>query len=406
LFRHESGRIVSHLARVLGPAQLDAAEEAVQEALVRALQSWPVDGLPGNPGGWLYSVAHNAALDAVRRRQTRDRKTGEIIASLERESHRPRNDPVLDDQLQDDELRMIFMCCHPDLPREARVALSLKTVSGFSVREIAGAFLADDATIAQRIVRAKRHIRDRGLALDFPRPADASQRLDSVLDVIYVLFSEGYAAHAGDVLVRHDLCAEALRLGRLIAGSHLATPAAYALVAFMALQAARLPARTDASGDLVLLEDQDRSRWDGRLIALGFAHFDRATTGETLSEYHIQAAIAATHARSLPAPDAWRLILDLYDQWMALNPSATVALNRAVVVAKLHGPAAGLDAIAPAERDTALRHYHLLFAVRGQFLLELGRREEAAEAFAQALTCRCTAPEVRYLERKLAECSG
>jgi RNA polymerase sigma-70 factor, ECF subfamily len=393
---------------VLGPAHLDLAEEAVQEALLRALQAWPTDGVPGNPAGWLYRVAHNAALDTVRRRQTLDRKTGAIVSELERQSQRPAgpgDDTVLEDELQDDELRMMFMCCHTELAREARIALSLKTVGGFSAREIARAFLADEATIAQRIVRAKRHIRDGGLALELPDRADRHMRLESVLDTIYFLFNEGYAAHAGDALVRQDLCVEALRLGRLIAGSSLATPAVHALVAFMALQAARLPARTDEAGDLILLDDQDRRLWDERLIALGFAHFEQSIAGE-VTEFHIQAAIAATHARTLPLSEGWPVILALYDQWLQLNPSPTVMLNRAVAVAKVHGPAAALASIAPVEDSTALRRYHLFYAVKGQLLLALGRRTDAGAAFAAALECECSAPEIRYLKRRLAECSS
>jgi RNA polymerase sigma-70 factor, ECF subfamily len=254
---------------------------------------------------------------------------------------------------------MIFMCCHPEIPRDARVALSLKTVGGFGVREIARAFLADDAAIAQRLVRAKRQIRDGRLTLDMPRGPELKQRLDSVLEVVYFMFNEGYAAHAGEDLIRQDLCLEALRLGRLVAASSIAEPRVDALVALMALEAARLPARVDESGDLILLEHQDRSRWDQRLIALGFHHFDRSISGDEVSEYHVQAAIAATHARAVdPQSRDWPMILDLYDQLLALNRSPVVALNRAVAVEKVRGPAEALAAIEPLESDPKLRDYY------------------------------------------------
>jgi RNA polymerase sigma-70 factor (ECF subfamily) len=321
LFRHQAGRMVAHLTRLLGPAHLELAEETVQEAVLRALQTWPYQGVPENAAGWLYRVAHNIAIDAVRRNRTLGEKTGAIIAELYRSAGAP-DTPEFEEQLRDDELRMIFMCCHPEIGGNARVALSLKTVGGFSVREIARAFLADDAAIAQRLVRAKRQIREGRLTLDMPRGDDLKRRLDSVLEVVYLMFNEGYAAHAGEDLIRQDLCLEALRLGRLIALSSIAEPRAHALVALMALSAARLPARVDASGDLVLLEDQDHGRWDQRLISLGFHHLDRSMAGEEVSEYHLQAAIAATHARAVdPQSWDWPMVLELYDRLLALNQS-------------------------------------------------------------------------------------
>jgi RNA polymerase sigma-70 factor (ECF subfamily) len=313
--------------------------------------------------------------------------------------------PDLEEHLRDEELRMIFMCCHPEIPREASVALSLKTVGGFSVREIARAFLADDAAVAQRLVRAKRQIRDRGLTLDMPAGAELPRRLDTVLEVIYLIFNEGYAAHEGDALIRHDLCGEALRLGQLIAASSLADPRVHALLALMALQAARSPARVDQLGDLVLLEDQDRSLWDRRLIALGFRHFERSIEGPAISEYHAQAAIAATHARAGSSGEIdWPTILSLYDDLLAQNPSPVVALNRAVAVAKVRGAAAALEAIEPLQESPKLRAYYLLLSLRGHLLLELGRRREAAECFGAALECRCSEPERRFLRRKLEDC--
>jgi RNA polymerase sigma-70 factor (ECF subfamily) len=407
LFRHQSGRMVSHLVRLLGPTHLDLAEETVQDAMLRALQTWPQTGVPENAAAWLFRVAHNAAIDAVRRKQLLGDKTEAIVAELSRATMISPDDPALEASLRDDELRMIVMCCHPDISRDASVALSLKTVSGFSVREIARAFLADEAAIAQRLVRAKRQIRDRHLTLEMPQGPELSRRLDSILDVLYFMFNEGYASHEGENLVREDVCFEALRLARLVAASSIATPRVQALVALIAFQTARLPARVDESGDLVLLAEQDRTRWDQHLIALGYHYFDQSIAGDDVSEYHVQAAIAATHAR---APNAesieWPLILTMYDQLLAINSSPVVALNRAVAVAKVHGPEAALAAVESLEEEPKLRDYYLFLAVRGHLLQALGRHAEAAGCFRAALDRPCSAPERRFLSRKLAECTS
>jgi RNA polymerase sigma-70 factor, ECF subfamily len=405
MFRHQAGRMVAHLARLLGPAHLDLAEETVQETMLRALQTWPYHGVPENPAAWLFRVAHNLAIDSVRRKRLLGEKTEAIVAELARSARFAPDDPDVEEELRDDELRMIFMCCHPHISRDASVALSLKTVGGFSVREIGRAFLADQTTIAQRLVRVKREIRERCLTLEMPRGAELKRRLDSVLDTLYFMFNEGYTAHEGEDLIRQELCMEALRLGRLVAASSIAAPRADALVALMAIEAARLPARVDESGDLVLLEAQDRGRWDARLIALGFQHFDRSMAGDEVSEFHVQAAIAATHARAsdLQAID-WPVILRLYDQLFAINASPVVALNRAVAVAKVHGAAAALRVIEPLESDPKLRNYYLRLAVRGHLLLVLGRLAEARFCFENALNCPCTEPERRFLRRKLREC--
>jgi RNA polymerase sigma-70 factor (ECF subfamily) len=405
LFRHQAGRMTAHLTRLLGPAWLTVAEEAVQEAMVRALQAWPYQGVPENPAGWLFRVAHNSAIDAVRRNQAFGDKADAMVVELSRSATVLPDDPELEEQLRDDELRMIFMCCHPAIPRESSVALSLKTVGGFNVREIARAFLAEDSNIAQRLVRAKRLIREQGLTLEMPHGAALQPRLHAVCEVIYFMFNEGYTALEGESLIRHDLCREALRLGLLIARSSLVTPSIHALVALMALQAARLSARTDNAGDLVLLESQDRTRWEQRLIALGFRHFDRSLSGNEVTEYHVQAAIAATHARATEPDSAdWPAILELYDQLMEIKSSPVIALNRAVAVSKVLGPAPALAAIEGLENNPSLSHYHLLLAVHGHFLLELGRHSEAAECYRAALSCRCSEPERRFLQRKLEKC--
>lgn len=403
LFRTRAGQMVAWLTRVFGPAHLDLVEEVVQDALVKALQQWPYSGVPANPGGWLFRVARHGALDALRRRTAFQDRAAEIARELEGASFA--DDPI-DPAVEDDELRMVFMCCHPVLPPDARVALSLKIGGGFSVAEIARAFLASEATIAQRIVRAKRQLRDQKVAFDLPAGADLSPRLESVLEVVYLLFNEGYNAHGGENLVRQDLCGEALRLGRLVARSPVAgRPAAHALAALMAFQSARLPARIDPNGELVLLEQQDRRLWDQRLIALAFAHFERAAEGPSLTTYHVQAAIAAIHAQARDAASTpWPEILRLYDELLAISPSPVIALNRAVALARVEGAAAGLRAMAPLEHDPSLANYYLLPSVKGGLLLELGKRQEAAVCFQAALQRPCTDPERRFLARRLQSC--
>lgn len=407
LFRHQAGRMVAHLTRLLGPAHLDLAEEKVQEAMLRALQTWPYQGLPPNPEAWLFRVARNAALDHMRHLRMAGGKQGELVAEWDHPTLLDETDTDFEEQLRDDELRMIFMCCHPALGRDASVALSLKVAGGFSVREIARAFLAEESAIAQRLVRAKKQIREKGLTLEMPRGEELAGRLDAAVEVIYFLFNEGYAAHEGEELIRRELCLEALRLGRLVAESSLADPRVHALVAVMALQAARLPARIDEAGDLILLEEQDRSRWDQRLIALGFRAFDRSMEGERVTELHMQAAIAATHARAREwAEIEWPVILALYDQLYELNSSPVVALNRAVALAKVHGAAEGLAALEPLAGDGKMQGYYLYLAVKGHLLLDLGRKAEAAQCFQAAMERRCSEPERRFLRRKMLECGG
>jgi len=404
LFRRQAGRMVAHFTRLLGPAHLNLAEDAVQEAMLRALESWPYDGVPENAAAWLFRTAHNVAIDAIRRSRLLGEKTDSIVAEFMRSATVVPGDPDSEEQLRDDELRMIILCCHPALKRDASVALSLKTVGGFSAREIARAFLAEEAAIAQRLVRARRQLREGSVTFEMPRGGELQDRLGSVLDVLYFMFNEGYAAHEGEALIRQDLCFEALRLGCLVASSSIATPRVHALVALMALQAARLPARVDELGDLVQLEFQDRSRWDSNLIALGYHHLDRSMEGDDVSDFHVQAAIAATHARASDSQSVdWRLILRLYDKLLAINPSPVVALNRAVAVAKVDGPAEALAVVEKLDGNPKLGDYHLLLAVRGHLLQEVGRHAEAAGCFRAAIECPCSEPERRFLRRKLAQ---
>jgi len=393
LFRHQYGAIVSRLVRVLGSAHMDFAEDAVHEAMLRALKTWPRRGVPGNAPAWLTRVAYHAAIDRLRRQRLAGYTT-ELVESWEAPEMEP---------LEDDELRMIFLCCHPAIARDSQVALSLKIVAGLSALEIARAFRVDEVAVTRRLTRARRQIREHGLALD--TPPLSFERLSAVLDVIYFMFNEGYAALEGQDLIRRDLCFEALRLGQLIAASAVATPRVHALVALMALDAARLPARTDELGDLILLEQQDRQRWDQRLLALGLDHFQRAIGGDDHSRYHVQAGIAVAYAATpdLAAID-WRAILQLYDSLYAMDPSPIVALNRAVALAKVEGPAAALDAVEALRDRRAVRDYHLYVAVRGHLLQQLGRTRDAAECFRSALDMRCSEPERRFLLGKLAEC--
>jgi RNA polymerase sigma-70 factor, ECF subfamily len=407
LFRRQAGRIVAYLAGLLGSRHLQLAEDAVQEAMLRAAQLWPFHGVPEKPEAWLFRVAHNHAITALRRDSSFEGKAPELIALLEARKQRFDEEVDIEQNLRDDELRMIFMCCHPELAPDARVALSLKLACGFGVGEIARIFLAEESTIAQRLVRAKRLIRDRNLPLQMPPAAELRERFDSVLDVIYLMFSGGYAAHSGEELIRRDVCLEALRLGRLLVASTLAAPRVEALVALMAFQAARLPARTDAAGDLVLLEEQDRTLWDRQLIALGFYYFDRSIAGDELSQWHVQAAIAATYARGKSSDEIdWAEILGHYDDLVEMTSSPVVALNRAVAVMKVHGAEAALLALAPLENHAAMRGYHLLHAVRGRILAELGRLTEAQAAFFAALDCDCAQPERRFLEQQLEKTRG
>jgi RNA polymerase sigma-70 factor (ECF subfamily) len=407
LFRNRAGQLVAWLTRIFGPEHLELAEEVVQDALLKALQQWPYSGVPQNPGGWLFRVARNGALDVIRRNAAFAARAHEIAGELQRASAIEPSDQAI----EDDELRMVFMCCHPSLPPDARVALSLKTVSGFSVAEIARAFLSSEPAIAQRLVRAKRVLRDERVGLDLPHGADLGGRTESVLEVIYLLFNEGYNAHAGDDLIRQDLCGEALRLGRLVAQSpHVVAagvlagaPAAHALVALMAFQAARLPARVDRNGEMVLLEDQDRSQWDRGLVALGFAHLERSAEGSQMTAYHAQAAIAAVHAGAERAElTRWDRILSLYDDLMALNPSPVIRLNRAVALSRVAGPAAALAALQPLETEPALANYYLLPSVTARLFAELGDRANATACYRRALERPCSEPERRFLQRRLA----
>ncbi|HEX2059416.1 MAG TPA: sigma-70 family RNA polymerase sigma factor [Thermoanaerobaculia bacterium] len=403
LFRHSAGQMVATLTRVFGPAHLSLAEEVVQEALIAAMQQWSIRGIPENPRGWLFQVARNRALDQIRRETTLRGKEAEIVTAFR--DRGGDDEPAFAHEVRDDQLRMMLMCCHPSIPKEARVALTLKTVGGFSVDEIARALLTKKETIAQRIVRAKRLIRDEHIPMDLPSRDELPRRLETLLEVLYLMFNEGYGAHAGEELVRHDLAAEAIRLGRALV-EHPATclPESEALLALMLLQGARLPARIDAAGELATLAQQDRALWDQRMIAEGLRAFGRSATGEKLTAYHVEAAIASYHAAA-PAFDEtdWPAIVAHYDRLLELKPTPVVALNRAVAIAIATEPAAGIAAIEEIAGHPALRDYLPLHATLGELWLRCRNPERAAAHFSRALELPATLTEKRFLMAKLKQ---
>ena len=401
-FRLEYARVVASVLRTV--RDIDAAEEVVQEAFAQALDRWPVTGLPDRPGAWLLTAARRRALDRLRH----TRRVEGHADAIAYEATLGANDGVPDvtdpETIPDDRLRLIFTCCHPGLPADSRVALTLKLVGGLSTTEIARAFLAPEPTIAQRLVRAKRAIRDRVLPYEVPDDGELPGRLPAVLAVIYLIFNEGYAAQSGNALVRHDLCDEALRLGRMLAELMPEEPEVRGLLALMELQASRAATRTDADGNLVLLEDQDRSRWDQAGIVRGLASLEHAGPMARAGPYQRQAAIAACHARaaSWDATD-WRQIVEHYEALAAIAPSPVVELNRAVAIGLARGPAAGLAALDDVD-DAALRGYHLLPGARADFLRRLGRRTEAATEYRRALGLTDNARERAFYAARLAAC--
>lgn len=396
--------MVAGLTRAFGPRHLALAEEVVQEALLQALRLWPFQGVPDQPVAWLYRVARNRALDRLRR-DTRFREKEDAVRHALEAPVGVEEMAGFRGEITDDQLRLVFLCCHPSLPRDSRVALTLKTAAGFSAREIARAFLVKEATVAQRLVRAQRSIRERRLPFELPPSEELVERLDAVLEVVYLIFNEGYSAHAGGDLVRTDLCREALTLAaeltRLPVGDR---PDAHALVALLCFQASRLPARVDSERNLVRLEDQDRALWDQGLIGRGFAHLERAAAGTTISAFHIEAMIASHHAAAKgDASTDWVALLELYDQLLELNPSPVVALNRAVALARVSGAEAGLAALEEISDHKALSNYYLLPATRAELWARTGSRSEALSGYQEALACPCSEPERRFLERRLEE---
>ena len=404
VWRIESARLIAGLARVVRDVGL--AEELAQDALVAALERWPDSGIPENPGAWLMAAAKHRAIDLLRRNKLLERKHEEIGRELEaRERTMPDFDATLDDDIGDDLLRLVFTACHPVLSTEARVALTLRLLGGLTTEEIARAFLVPEPTVAQRIVRAKRTLAEARVPFEVPRGAELAARLSSVLEVIYLVFNEGYSATAGDDLIRPALCEEALRLGRILAELAPKEPEVHGLVALMEIQASRLRARVGQSGEPILLLNQDRARWDWLLIRRGLAALERAEKlGGTLGPYALQAAIAACYARArTPEETDWERIAALYDALAQVAPSPVVELNRAVAIAMAFGPAAGLELADSLTMEPSLKGYHLLPSVRGDLLARLGRLDEARKEFerAAALT-RNTRERELLLERSRA----
>lgn len=389
IWRIEAPRIVAATARRV--RDVGVAEELAQDAMLAALQHWPVQGLPDRPGAWLMTTALNRAIDWLRHRQMAQMREGELALDLQamQADHVPdfvdALDVAMQDEIGDDLLRLMFVACHPVLTPDARAALALKLLGGLTTAEIARAFLASEPTIAQRIVRAKRALTEAQVSFEVPRGAERSERLASVLEVIYLLFNEGHTATSGDALTRPDLCFEALRLGRLLAQLDPDQPEVHGLVALMEIQASRLPARTDVQGQPVLLPAQDRQRWDHSLISRGLAALALAEALGPADRYTLQAAIAACHARAVRAEDTdWPRIVSLYDQLLGVAPSPVVALNRAVALGMSEGPQAGLDAVAALRESPALLCYPWFHSVQAEWLERLGRSVEARSAWAQA----------------------
>jgi RNA polymerase sigma factor (sigma-70 family) len=407
-FRHEAGKLVSVLTGIFGIERLQLAEDVVQESLVRALQTWPYYGIPNNPAAWLTQTAKHLALDLIRREKSfRDKQT-EIITFIDQWSSDPVADdsPIFETEIKDGRLRLMFACCHPQLPPEAQTALALKTLCGFSTTEIAIAFLTSEAAIAKRLTRARQRIQDLHIPFEIPSGADLSSRLDGVLQTLYLLFNEGYKASTGENLVREDLCSEAIHLATLLAEHPLTNqPRIHALISLMLLDGARLPARVDAEGNILRLKEQNRSLWNRRMIEHGMLHLGLAAAGNELTEYHIQAGIAACHdaAADYKSTD-WQKILTLYDHWIGISDSPVIALNRAVAVANLDGPKAGLAAMEPIRKNGYLDSYYLFFAVLGEFEYRQDHFDIASGHFRKAIQLTDLQTEKVFLEKRLRDC--
>ena len=407
VWRIESPRLIAGLARMVRDVSL--AEDLAQDALVAALERWPESGIPDNPGAWLMAAAKHRAIDTFRRKKLLERKHEELGREVDarQEAAVAILESAIDDHVGDDLLRLVFVACHPVLTAEARVALTLRLLGGLTTDEIARAFLVPEPTIAQRIVRAKRTLAEKRVPFELPRKADLAERLSSVLEVIYLIFNEGYSATAGDDLMRPALCEEALRLGRILAELAPAEPEVHGLVALMEIQASRATARVGLAGEPILLLDQDRSRWDQLLISRGLAALERSQKlGGARGPYTLQAAIAACHARATLAADTnWARIASLYQELLEYSPSPVIELNRAVAVAMAFGPAAGLEIVEPLTQEPSLKTYHLLPSVRGDLLAKLDRNEEASAEFERAASLTRNARERELLLNRARACA-
>jgi RNA polymerase sigma-70 factor (ECF subfamily) len=406
LFRHEAGKMVAMLTGIFGIEHLTLAEDVVQEALARALRTWPFYGVPKNPAGWIMRASRNLALDVVRREKVFRDKEPEIIRLAEQEN--PALDPAIfpEQEIADDRLRMMFVCCHPLIPVDSQVALALKTLCGFGIIEIAGAFLTTDAAIAKRLTRAKQKIRDARIPFEIPAGEELARRLEGVMQSLYLLFNEGYKASSGEKLVRQEICAEAIRLAELLAAHPAGNlPKTHALLALMLLNGARIPTRVDGEGNLLRLQEQDRTQWNQAMIARGMFQLAQSAAGKEISEYHAQAGIAACHcaAKDYASTD-WPQILALYDCLIKFDDSPVVALNRAVALAEIHGTQAGIESVRAIPNLQSLETYYLLYAVLGEFESRLNHAQAAAEHYTKSLQLAKIKSEQVFLSRRLREC--
>lgn len=401
IWKAESARIIASLTRMV--RDIDVAEDLAQDTLIVALERWPVSGLPENPGAWLMTVAKRKAIDQLRRKKTLSQKYEQLFYSMNAQLDVSEE---VHEEMKDDVLRLIFMTCHPVVAENARVALTLKLVGGLTTKEIAKAFLVPEPTIAQRIVRAKRKLVDANVPFEVPHEDEYEERLSSVLAVIYLMFNEGYSASFGEQLIRTNLCHEAVRMGRLLADLIPLKPEVHGLVALMEIQASRLKARTTPEGDMILLEDQDRSVWDREHINRGLTSLKTAEElGGRMGFYALQASIAACHSRaeSLDATD-WKQIATLYETLSTIAPSPVVDLNRAVAISMAYGPSAGLEILQSLHSDPGMKQYHLLPSIKGNLLLKLGRKQEAFTEFQRAASLTQNVQEQKFLLKQAEDC--
>jgi RNA polymerase sigma factor (sigma-70 family) len=407
LFRHEAGKLISVLTGIFGINRLQLAEDVVQESLIRALRTWPYIGVPKNPAAWLTQTAKNLAVDVIRREKLFHDKEPQIVAFLEQWPSESvvGESPMFENEIRDGRLRLMFTCCHPFLPGEAQTALALKVLCGFGVAEIASAFLTSEAAIAKRLTRAHQKIRELHIPFEIPAGDELSSRLGNVLQTLYLLFNEGYKASSGDSLIKEDLCREAIRLTSLLAAHPAGNqPRTHALIALMLLNAARLPARTDAEGNILRLQEQDRSSWNQEMIARGMQHLSESAAGHELTSYHLQAGIAACHCAATDYESTdWRKILSLYDRLLELDGSPVIALNRAVAVANVYGPQAGIEAVAAIRDASQLSSYYLLYAVLGEFEKQLNHFQAATDNFRKALELTELTSEQSFLSERLRD---